>query len=192
MTQTLKRVRQRLLLVTLSALMALGGGGVAAQTISPSPSASAAGAPSLEDEVARLEAQVAALTAERDRLEALLGAIDTLYDPMEADRQLLVELRKPLPEERDTAEAYLARIQQLAIISDPARLGQPASRVAETAPVFLDWRDAEYASQAERDAAFLTSGAAGFSNDFDELQNAILLTVANRLDALLTLRDRIR
>ena len=75
---------------------------------------------------------------------------------------------------------------------DPARLGQPASRLLETAPTFLDWRDEDFATPGERETAFLTSGASGFGTDFDDLKNAILLTVANRLDALLTLRDRIR
>ena len=199
MTQMPTRAWQRLLPVTLTALMTLGGGSVSAQTVSPgvSPSASPAGSPApgastLEEELEAAKAQVAALTAERDRFEDLLETFDELYDPMEADRQLLVELRKPLPEERTTAEAYLARIQELAILSDPARLGQPASRVLETAPVFLDWRHREFATPAEREAAFLTSGAAGFNEDFQELERAILLTVANRLDALLTLRDRIR
>jgi len=192
MTQTPTRVRQRLLLVTLTACMALGAGSVAAQSVTPAPSAAVSADATLEDELAEARAQLRALTVERDRLEALLTAFDDLYDPMEADRQLLVELRKPLPEERSVAEAYLARIGQLAVLSDPARLGQPASRIRETAPSFLEWRDGAFASPAERDAAFLTSGAAGFGTDFDELKNAILLTVANRLDALLTLRDRIR
>jgi hypothetical protein len=190
MIQTPRRFRVRLLLVTLSACMALGGGSVAAQTVSPTPPV--AGDATVEEQLAAAQAEVRALTTERDRLEALLAAFDTLYDPMEADRQLLVELRKPLPEERTVAEAYLERLQLLSVASDPARLGQPAARVLETAPVYLEWRDQPFTSQGERDAAFLTSGAAGFGTDFDELKNAILLTVANRLDALLTLRDRIR
>lgn len=192
MTQTLTRVHQRLLLVTLTALMALGAGSVAAQESSLSPATSPSADPTLEAQLASARAEIAALTVQRDRLQDMLGAFDSLYDPMEADRQLLVELRKPLPEDRETAEAYLARIQQLAVVSDPARLGQPASRVLETAPVYLEWRDGTYGSQAEEEAAFLTSGASGFGTDFDELEKAILLTVANRIDALLTMRDRIR
>lgn len=191
MTLTPTRVRQRVLLATLTAFMALGGGVAAAQSVSPVPGAPA-GTASLEEQLAASQAEVRALTAERDRLAALLSAFDSMYAPMEADRQLLVELRKPLPEERAVAEAYLGRIQQLAVTSDPARLGQPAARILETAPVYLDWRDREFTSTGERDAAFLSSGAAGFGTDFDELKNAILLTVANRLDALLTLRDRAR
>ena len=192
MTHTPPRVRQRLLVTTLIALMTLGAGGVAAQSVSPAPSASLSADASLEQQLAAARAEIAALTVERDRMQDLLSAFDTLYDPMEADRQLLVELRKPIPEEREVAQAYLERLQRLAVVSDPARLGQPSSRLLETAPIFLDWRDGRYASQGERDAAFVTSGASGFSTDFDDLQKAILLTVANRLDALLTLRDRIR
>lgn len=192
MTQMPMRVRQRLVVTTLTALMALGAGGVAAQSVSPSAAATADADPTLEAQLAAARAEITALTVERDRLQDLLGAFDIMYDPMEADRQLLVELRKPIPEERGPAQAYLERLQRLAVVSDPARLGQPASRLLESAPIYLDWRDGTYASQGERDAAFVTSGASGFSTDFDDLQKAILLTVANRLDALLTLRDRIR
>jgi len=186
------RVRQRMLVTTLVALMALGAGGAAAQSVSPSPAAGADAGPTLDQQLAAARTEITALTVERDRLQDLLSAFDTLYDPMEADRQLLVELRKPIPDVRDSAEAYLERLRRLSVVSDPARLGQPSSRLLETAPIFLDWRDGTYTSQGERDAAFVASGASGFSTDFDDLQKAILLTVANRLDALLTLRDRIR
>jgi hypothetical protein len=84
---------------------------------------------------------------------------------MEAERQLLVELRKPIPPERPSAEAYFGRLQQLAVISDPVRLGQPASRLLETAPIYLDWRDGTYAPRQSRMHAFVTSGASGFSTD---------------------------
>jgi hypothetical protein len=173
--------------------MALGGGSVAAQSVSPAPLPSAAtGDPALEDQLAAANARIAQLESQNERIDDLLGAFDDMYDGMEAERQLLIELRKPIPEERKTAEAYIRRLQALAIVSDPTRLGQPASRLQETAPTYLDWRDGTYASQAERGDAYLISGAAGFDRDFDDLEQAVLLTVANRLDALLNLRDRIR
>lgn len=195
MTHPQPRVRRRLLLVALTACMAVGGGSVAAQSVSPSPALAPAASPvseSLEDQLAAANAQIAQLTEQNHRLDDLLSAFDDMYDGMEAERQLLVELRKPIPPERPSAEAYFGRLQQLAVISDPVRLGQPASRLLETAPIYLDWRDGTYGSLAEQDAAFASSGAAGFSRDFDDLQKAILFTVANRLDALLNLRDRIR
>ena len=158
-----------------------------------SPGASATpGDPTLEDLLAAANAEIARLTEQNHRLDDLLSAFDDMYDGMEAERQLLIELRKPIPPERDAAEAYFGRLQQLAVISDPARLGQPASRLLETAPIYLDWRDGTYATQADQQAAFISSSAAGFTDDFDDLQKAILLTVSNRLDALLNLRDRIR
>ena len=192
MTHRRPRVRQRLLFIALTACMALGGGSVAAQSVSPVPSSSPAGDPTLEDQLAAANARIAQLETQNERIDDLLSAFDDMYDGMEAERQLLIELRKPIPEEREPAEAYIQRLQTLAIVSDPTRLGQPASRLLETAPTYLDWRDGDYPTQAERDAAFLSSGAAGFGRDFDELEQAVLLTVANRLDALLNLRDRIR
>ena len=62
----------------------------------------------------------------------------------------------------------------------------------ETAPVFLDWRQTDFPTPTEASQAYLDSGAAGFDTDFEEFRTAILLTVANRLDALLTLQDRVR
>lgn len=201
MTHLRPRVRQRLLLIALTACMAVGGGSVAAQSVSPSPVASApagtptgtqTGEPTVEDQLAAANARIAQLEAQNERIDDLLGAFDDMYDGMEAERQLLLELRKPIPDERADAETYFQRLQTLSVTSDPTRLGQPASRLLETAPIYLDWRDGTYASQAEKDNAFLSSGAAGFGKDFDDLQKAILLTVANRLDSLLNLRDRIR
>jgi hypothetical protein len=159
-------------------------------SVSPSPAATVD--PTLEDRLEAAEVQIRELTVERDRLRVALEGYGSLYDPMEADRQLLVELRKELPDTRADAESYLARMQRLAVLSDPARLSQLADRVLETAPVFLDWRDTEFATPQEANQAFLESGAAGFDTDFEEFKDAILLTVANRLDALLTMQDRVR
>jgi hypothetical protein len=158
--------------------------------VSPSPTATLD--PTLEDRLEAAEAEIRELTVERDRLRDAIAGYGALYDPMEADRQLLVELRKELPETRVDAESYLARMHRLAALSDPARLSQLADRVLETAPVFLDWRDTEFATPQEASQAFLESGAAGFDTDFEEFKDAILLTVANRLDALLTMQDRVR
>ena len=148
--------------------------------------------PSVEDQLRAAEAEVRQLSVERDRLQDALAGFADLYDAMESDRQLLLELRKDLPTERADAESYLTRMQTLALRSDPTRLSQLASRVQETAPVFLDWRQTDFATPAEASQAYLESGAAGFDTDFEEFRTAILLTVANRLDALLTLQDRIR
>ncbi|MFN8622486.1 MAG: hypothetical protein U0869_17260 [Chloroflexota bacterium] len=197
MTQIHRRARQ-LLLVALTASMALGGGVAHAQSASPAPSPSAAptvapdASPGLEDQLAQARADLAAAQQQSKGLQALLDFVTENYDALESSRQLLLELRKDLPDRRADAEVYLDKIQHLATEADATNLGQPAKRLQETAPAFLDWRDGTYVSQAEKDNAFLTSGAAGFATDFSQLKDAVLLSVANRLDALLSLRDRIR
>ena len=139
-----------------------------------------------------LQASLDALSAERDRLAASIERFDELYDPLESDRQLLFELRKDLPETRPEAEAQLTRIRDLALSSDPQRLGQLVDRVDETAPAFLDWRFGEFESTAEFSAAYVDSGANAFDSSFEELQSEALMSVANRLDSLLTILDRVR
>ena len=132
------------------------------------------------------------MTRERDRLQASFKHFDDLFDPLEADRQLLVELRKGLPETRVEAQAQLDRMERLALSSNPARLGQLVDRVSENAPAFLDWRFTQFASTQEASQAYISSGANAFDSSMDDFRSAVLLSVANRLDGLLNVLDRIR
>jgi hypothetical protein len=159
----------------------------AGATMSPEPT----GEPTVEQRLAEAEARVAALEAENDRLSEAIERFGTLYDPMEADRLLLAELRKDLPPTRAEAEAYLERLESLARISDPAQLGPPAARVIEAAPAYLEWRDQDFGTPEEASQAYAQSGAAGYDATWKLFRNAILLTVANRLDAVLSLVDRV-
>jgi hypothetical protein len=165
-------------------------------TAASAPPATASNLPApsgdLQAQVDQLHAQVTELSAERDRLANVIGHFDDLYAPMEADRLLLSELRKDIPQTRNEANAYLARLQQLSVQSDSIHLGPPAQRMMDAAPAYLDWRDQDFATQEEAARAFVDSGAAGFGESFVALRNAILLTVANRLDAVLTGIDRAR
>jgi vacuolar-type H+-ATPase subunit I/STV1 len=149
-----------------------------------------------EQQIAELQARIdemalelARLRAERDRFERVVRPLGELTDPLEADRRLLIELRRELPETRAEAVAYLQRMQRLALVSDPVRLGPLASRVMQAAPVYLDWREQTFASSEEAARAFARSGARGFTTAFENFRNAILLTVSNRLDALLQLLE---
>jgi ABC-type transporter Mla subunit MlaD len=139
-----------------------------------------------------LQATVDELAAERDRLEASIDRFEDLYAPIESDRKLLFELRKELPQTRPEAEQQLERIRSLALSSDPQRLGQLVDRVDETAPAFLDWRFGEFASTADFSAAYVETGANAFDSSFEELRSEALMTVANRLDGVLTILDRVR
>ena len=139
-----------------------------------------------------LQQAVDDLSSQRDELARSLGHLDEIYAPLEADRQLLFELRKGLPETRLEAEAQLERMRSLALTADPARLGQLVDRVGEAAPAFLEWRFTEYASDAEAAQAYLDSGAGAFDTTLGEFRNEVLMSVANRLDGLLTVIDRVR
>jgi predicted RNase H-like nuclease (RuvC/YqgF family) len=139
-----------------------------------------------------LQQAVDDLSAERDRLARTLSHFDDVYEPMEADRQLLFELRKELPETRPEAEAQLERIRSLALAADPAHLGQLVDRLGEAAPVFLDWRFEDHVSDTEAAQAYVDSGASAFDTTMSEFRNEVLLSVANRLDGILTVIDRLR
>lgn len=168
----------------------------------------------LNDEIAALADQVAELAAEnvtleaasvalrqeadglarqRDRLQASVEHFTGLFDALEADRQLLVALRKDLPaDSRAEAEAHIERVRRLAVTSNPASLGQLADRVAETAPAYLEWRFTEHPSAEAATQAYINSSANAFDSTMASLRSAILLSVANRLDGLLNILDRIR
>jgi hypothetical protein len=139
-----------------------------------------------------LQQTVDTLSLERDRLQESVRRFDALYDPLEADRQLLFELRKSLPETRPEAEAQLERIRNLALSSDPARLGQVVDRVSAAAPAFLEWRFGEFDTEAEFSAAYVGTGANAFESTFEEFRSEVLMSVATRLDGLLTILDRVR
>jgi len=136
-----------------------------------------------------LLAELHHVRSERDNLERLVDTLVQQADQMEASRLLLIELRKDLPEDRAEAELYLERLRGLGLVADPARLANPATRLRETSEVFLDWRHAEYPSPEERNRAFGETGAYGFSAAFANYHNAALLSVSNRLDALLVLLE---
>lgn len=101
---------------------------------------------------------------------------------MEADRLLLAELRKPVPESRSEAEHYLNRLKRLAERSDPTSLAIRARRVLEQAPIYFDWLETEFETPADEVYDYYVGGAQGFSRALQEFQNAALLTALNRID----------
>lgn len=143
----------------------------------------------LELQIIRLLGERQELRRERDRLQQLTESLTLQADEMEASRLLLIELRKDLPESRFEAELYLERLGDLGRAADPVRLAQLARRLDEASGIFLDWRHAEFSSNEERNRAFSESGAHGFSTAFFNYQDAVLLSVSNRLESLLVLMD---
>jgi hypothetical protein len=119
------------------------------------------------------------------------GRLVAMRDKMESDRLLLAELRKDVPTDRAEAEAYLSQVEDLALSSDPARLGTIVSRVRDAAPAWLDWRAQQYASTQEAAAAYVSSGAAAFDASWGNLHDAILLTVVDRLSTIISLTGQL-
>ncbi len=146
----------------------------------------------LQADNSSLQQTVDTLSTERDRLRESLTRFDDLYGPLEADRQLLFELRKGLPETRPEAEAQIDRMRTLALSSDPASLGQVVDRVSDTAPAFLDWRFGEFDTTEAFTSAYVDTGANAFDTSMEEFRSEVLRSVANRLDGLLTIIDRVR
>jgi hypothetical protein len=105
-----------------------------------------------------------------------------LVERLDADRLLLSEIRKAVPENRTEAESYLRRLKELAGKSDPVRLVPLANRVLDQAPIYFDWLDREFDSQDEQITEYYVGGARGFSYALENFRTAVMFTIMNRLD----------
>ena len=117
-----------------------------------------------------------------------LGTTDlqAFINGMEADRLLLAEIRKDLPDKRADADLYLKRLKDLAGQSDPVHLVPKVNRLIEQEPIYYDWLEkngtAQGQNQGQSASEYVVGGARGFVVAFQDFQNALLLTVINRLD----------
>lgn len=180
--------RHRRVLAWIVVMVGLIGIAQAQEAAAPADGeAQAARIEGLERRVVELHDELTRVRADRDRLQRLLDRLVAQDAQLEADRLLLTELRKELPDTRAEAEAYLQRLRRLASVSDPARLAPLAARMTTTGSTFLDWRHDTFATPDARSRAFAESGAHGFTTAFTNFRNAVLLTVSNRLDGLLIL-----
>jgi len=123
--------------------------------------------------------------------DSATGRLLDLRDTLASDRVLLGELRKEVPTTRDEGQAFVTRVADLALASDPVGLGVIVSRVRDAAPAWLEWRDGQYTTTQEAADAYAQSGAAAFDASWETLHDAVLFTVINRLDTIIDLADRI-
>ncbi|RIH81672.1 hypothetical protein [Calidithermus roseus] len=133
-----------------------------------------------------------AQAGDTERLRNALNQLRNLAGQLEADRLLLAELRKDFPDDMDEAQAYLERLKELALKSDPARLGPLATRMVEKSSPYLKWRDKEYTTAEEAAREYARSGAREFQNLFNQFNNAVLQTVVTHIDALLSQLESVR
>ena len=108
--------------------------------------------------------------------------IEDFLAAIEADRRLLSELRKPVPQNREDAVMFLNGLKELAVRADPIRLAIVANRVLEQAPIYFDWLETEFETPQDEVYEYHIGGVQGFSRALEEFQNAVLMTAINRLD----------
>jgi hypothetical protein len=117
-------------------------------------------------------------------VQKALGSTDvqTFLAGMDADRLLLFEVRKALPDKRADANVYLARLKELAGKSDAARLVPKVNRLIEQAPIYYDWLEKNIQNQQDNQNEYAVGGARGFVVAFDDFQSEVMLVVINRLE----------
>ena len=108
--------------------------------------------------------------------------ISGLADKLEADRLLLSEIRKDVPEAREEAESYLIRLKELAEKSDPVKLAPLFDRVLDQAPIYFRWLETEYETQDEQITEYYVGGARGFAFAMENFRSAVFFVIMNRLD----------
>ena len=116
--------------------------------------------------------------------QRILEAVDTeeLSQKLAADRLLLAEIRKDVPEAIQEAALYLDRLKELAARSDPVRLVQLFDRVLDQAPIYFRWLETEYENQDEQITEYYVGGARGFSFAMENFRSAVFFVIMNRLD----------
>lgn len=103
-------------------------------------------------------------------------------EQMEADRRLLSEIRKEVPDVRQEAEMYLDRLKNLAARSDPIKLVPLVNRVMSQAPIYFEWLEREFEDQEEQVSEYYVGGARGFHFALENFKSAVMMTIINRLD----------
>lgn len=130
-------------------------------------------------EFANLDLQVKKLAESTERV-ASLGAFK---DALDADRVLLLERRKGVPDERPDAIAQWNLIKSVAGRSD-ASLVAKVDRVTRALPAYYDWVETDFTSALEAQLSFLLTGANNFESAITDFWNSFLLIASNRLEQI--------
>ncbi len=112
-----------------------------------------------------------------------LERLDLLRDQLEADRLLLVEMRKEDPDTREEAQRIWANIKRFAVRSDPS-LVPKADKVTRALPAYYDWLDQDFVSAQEAQLSFRLTRADLYTDSVDEFWKSFLIVVIDRIDAV--------
>ncbi|MCH7552602.1 MAG: hypothetical protein IIC82_01195 [Chloroflexi bacterium] len=143
-----------------------------------------------EDLQAQLDTQLEEFSSLQERVDLLQGATlagesgtpEELANRLDADRLLLLDFRKDLPEDEDDARAFWANIKALAARSDPS-LAPLVDRVARTVPNYFRFVNQDFTSTLEAQLSYQLL-AADYDTAKDEFWNSFMTVLSDRLDSL--------
>lgn len=143
-----------------------------------------------EDLQAQLNAQLDEFSSLQERVELLQGATlagesgtpEELADRLDADRLLLLDFRKELPDDEDDARAFWASIKALAARSDPS-LAPLVDRVTRTVPNYFRFANQDFTSTLEAQLSYRLL-AADYDAAKDEFWDSFMTVLSDRLDSL--------
>ena len=151
-------------------------------------------------QVADIRAQVDEIRAQLDERDAVLARLQQRMDAapdtqpafpgipdverfaaqIEADRLLLVEMRKELPVDRSEAVAYWNNVKALAAISDTSLVGK-ANIVITALPAYFNYLETDFTTQQDAILTFQLTGASDYEDATDDFWRAFALSLIDRL-----------
>ena len=143
----------------------------------------------LDDIRAQLNDRDAELTRLQRRIEAAPEArspfpgipdVERFAEQIEADRLLLVEMRKELPDDRREAFAFWNNVKELAAVSD-ASLVAKANNVITALPAYFNFLETDFDNQQDAVLTFQLTGASDYETASDEFWRAFALSLIDRL-----------
>ena len=143
----------------------------------------------LDDIRSQLDERDAELTRLQRRIEAApetrsafpgIPDVERFAEQIEADRLLLVEMRKELPDERREAFAFWNNVKELAAVSDPSLVAK-ANNVITALPAYFNFLETDFENQQDAVLTFQLTGASDYEAASDDFWRAFALSLIDRL-----------
>lgn len=143
----------------------------------------------LDDIRSQLDERDAELTRLQRRIEAApetrsafpgIPDVERFAEQIEADRLLLVEMRKELPDERREAFAFWNNVKDLAAVSDPSLVAK-ANNVITALPAYFNFLETNFDNQQDAVLTFQLTGASDYETASDEFWRSFALSLIDRL-----------
>ena len=143
----------------------------------------------LDDIRSQLDERDAELTRLQRRIEAApetrsafpgIPDVERFAEQIEADRLLLVEMRKELPDERREAFAFWNNVKELAAVSDPSLVAK-ANNVITALPAYFNFLETDFENQQDAVLTFQLTGASDYEAASDDFWRSFALSLIDRL-----------